>query len=71
MNFVQREKDPLITSLHNNVMQQMQNIVNPNQANIQKNNDQSLSLDNAAVEAQNNVKAAMQELLTLLNNPTT
>lgn len=67
MNFVQRERDPLITSLQNNVMQQMQNIANPNQ----NNNEQLSSLDDTAIEAQNNVKAAMQELLNILNTPVT
>jgi len=64
MNFVSRERDPNLVKLQNSVLNQMQNIVNPQSTN--NNNNQTSSLDNESINAQNAVKAALQELLNMI-----
>lgn len=70
MNFINRERDPNLVKLQDNVFNQLQNIANPNLNSLNPGlcaNPTNI-LDAESFEAQNAVRAALQEILNYKNN---
>jgi len=71
MNFISRERDPNLVNLQNNVLNQLQNIVDPqkfNTSNLQLSAKSINSIEAESLEAQNAVRAALQEILDYAKN---